>query len=231
MSSVTLTDAFLDVSLPVKGHIDVRDSLASITQPEILDNENRKQMKDGRLHKCSSTIRLLMCPKLLLIQLNRFENVDGQGVVKINAELAFPDALDLAPYAVDQEDQEQSFDYVLCGIMMHSGGAVTGHYYYYMLSMEDKQTNNTWTKINDDLIVSVSEDAVQEAAFGRVARTSAYMLLYAQKRAIDGLFLPVPDDAARGYSPAGRLADHSSARPRSRLNTVCLPPRTHRRFL
>jgi ubiquitin carboxyl-terminal hydrolase 25/28 len=66
--------------------------------------------------------------------------------------------------------------YYLYSLLIHEGGADSGHYYSYTYDFEGKK----WRKYNDINITEEIEEQVLREAKG-VNATSAYYLVYAQK--------------------------------------------------
>lgn len=70
---------------------------------------------------------------------------------------------------------EESHFYTLCGILIHSGSAETGHYYSYI------QSEKKWYEFNDRIVTEINlVDKIKCECFGGGDSKSrnAYMLFY-----------------------------------------------------
>jgi hypothetical protein len=76
------------------------------------------------------------------------------------------------------ERDAETASYALHAVLVHRGGANTGHYYAFVRA--NFSDDNTWFKCNDDRVESVDWKAVTEASFGGAGgKDSAYCLIYA----------------------------------------------------
>ena len=83
------------------------------------------------------------------------------------------DGADIGPCAASSV-AASTLKYELFAILVHSGGALGGHYYGYIKDLGSKKT---WINFNDDSITEITEEQVQ-ASYGGQTTASAYMLLY-----------------------------------------------------
>ena len=90
---------------------------------------------------------------------------------------------------VDEENPAGALDYELYSILVHSGGALGGHYYSYTKDLKTKR----WMHFNDDDINEVSEEEVR-AAYGGESTASAYMLQYRRVESEANLDSVEPED-------------------------------------
>ena len=90
---------------------------------------------------------------------------------------------------VDEENPAGALDYELYSILVHSGGALGGHYYSYTKDLKTKR----WMHFNDDEINEVSEEEVR-AAYGGESTASAYMLQYRRIESEANLDSVEPED-------------------------------------
>lgn len=72
-----------------------------------------------------------------------------------------------------------STPYYLYSLLIHEGGADSGHYYSYTYDHQ----NNKWRKYNDINITEEAEEQVLKEAKG-INMTSAYYLVYSQKEVL-----------------------------------------------
>lgn len=86
--------------------------------------------------------------------------------------------------AIDKEIEKayaaiNSTPYNLYSLLIHEGGADSGHYYSYLFDHQNKK----WRKYNDINITEEVEEQVLKEAKG-INATSAYYLVYAQKEVL-----------------------------------------------
>lgn len=96
-------------------------------------------------------LRFHTLPYFLTLHLKRFDyDVTTWRRIKLNNFVSFPTTLDMSPY-ISQEEGLHSADgnvppiYELLSIMIHSGGAMGGHYFAFIKSLKDGK----WIKFND----------------------------------------------------------------------------------
>jgi ubiquitin carboxyl-terminal hydrolase 9/24 len=137
------------ISVDVKNHNNLQDSLAEYTKGELLETENAYYCE--RCDKKVDTVKRLCVKKLppiLVIQLKRFDyDFERDAAVKFNDYFEFPRELDMEPYTVaglarreneavdcEPEDLDPGIvrKYRLRGMVVHSGQASGGHYYSYI---------------------------------------------------------------------------------------------------
>ena len=96
-------------------------------------------------------------PPVLIIQLKRFKNVDGQWK-KQHALVDFPtENLDVEPYLMDYEFAHKldvSTKYNLQGMVNHYGSLTMGHY----ISVVRNTYENKWYKYDDQNRIPVPND-------------------------------------------------------------------------
>ena len=155
------------ISVDVKNHSNLQDSLAEYTKGELLETENAYYCE--RCDKKVDTVKRLCIKKLppiLVIQLKRFDyDFERDAAVKFNDYFEFPRELDMEPYtvaglakkeneAVDVEPEDLDTNivrkYRLRGMVVHSGQASGGHYYSYIKDGEK------WFKFDDGEVTEVN---------------------------------------------------------------------------
>lgn len=80
--------------------------------------------------------------------------------------------------------------------MVHSGGAMGGHYYAYIKSFEDGK----WYNFNDSSVSPISEEEIARVYGDKYGGPTAYMLMYKQYNPlhVDDP-IKVPDEAIPEY--------------------------------
>ena len=174
-------ESFTTINLQVKNHKDLKESLNSFFDGEILDGENKyfceKCKKKVRAEK-KITVKEL--PKVFVFVLNRFEyDYDRMVRNKINNYCALPPKIDMTSY-YDGVEVDQDLNFYLSGIIIHRGSSECGHYY----SIIKDEDMNKWIVLNDDEISELNEEYIQYEAFGNFENNgppdgpSAYVVFY-----------------------------------------------------
>lgn len=115
---------------------------------------------------------------------------------KINDQFEFPEVIDMKPYMVDYSETNAEPDFFeLCGVLVHTGTAESGHYYSYIKNSENPRNANgtqNWLQFNDSEVSVFDYNGLPEASYGGnfngdMGHTinprpySAYMLFYKRK--------------------------------------------------
>ncbi len=188
-------DPFSDLQLFVEKADSLEQAFANFVTAETLDGGNQVSCdKCAKKVDASKGLRILAVPPVLTLQLKRFtyDPVTWQRV-KLSKRVTYPLYLDAsklintatidstAPMGQDERPQVLAPDsqwYELFSVLIHSGGALGGHYYAYCKDV----TQNAWYNFNDMDVRSITEkDALaMSGAEGQnsVSSTNAYMLLY-----------------------------------------------------
>ncbi|KAI8614735.1 hypothetical protein BC830DRAFT_358108 [Chytriomyces sp. MP71] len=162
-------DSCLDMSLEIKNANTLDKALAHFTKPEMLKGDNKYRCsKCKTLVEASKRMQILEAPKILVIQLKRFEFA-AFGGGKITKRVEFPEKLNLQPYMFRTKEDKI---YHLYGVLVHSGHSCnSGHYYSYV-----KAPNGTWYIKNDS--------EVRQVGLGKVLEQNAYMLFYSAEPSV-----------------------------------------------
>ena len=199
---------FYRVTLDIKGHKSLEEALDAYVKGEILDGENQyyveKYKKKISIRKSSSLKKL---GNQIIIHLKRFEfDFVTFTNKKLNDYLTFPLELNFKKWTraflrttdpnlksdifnITEEEKQnlnnEKMEYVLTGILIHSGSNLqSGHYYSLIMDQE----NGKWHVFNDNNIgiFDIEKDLAKEcfgnppdksSSFGR----GAYLLFYTKK--------------------------------------------------
>lgn len=134
------TEKFTIFPLEISNHDDISDSFKTFLYPERFECIEKAigTFEALRYHSISKP------PKVLIIQLKRFNyNLQTRERDKINSPYNFPLNLDLSPIMKDHNNN-QGFNYDLCGVVHHIGSATCGHYF-----SDVKRETQKWLSIND----------------------------------------------------------------------------------
>ena len=202
---------FYRVTLDIKGHQTLEEALDAYIKGEILDGENQyyveKYKKKLSIRKSSSLKKL---GNQIIIHLKRFEfDFVTFTNKKLNDYLVFPNEINFKKWTraylrsrdpnlkpellnITEEEKENldedKMNYVLTGILIHSGSSLqSGHYYSLIMDQESGQ----WYQFNDNVINKFNiERDLEKECFGnknnnnnggeQFGRT-AYLLFYTKK--------------------------------------------------
>ncbi|KXG22316.1 ubiquitin carboxyl-terminal hydrolase 25 isoform X2 [Sorghum bicolor] len=155
------TDEIMDISLDLPGSSSVADALARFFQPEILEGANKYSCERcKKLTSARKQMFMLRAPKVLVIQLKRFEGINGG---KINRNIEFKEILGLSDCMYNKnKNQDPQPVYNLFGCIVHSGlSPESGHYYAYV-----KDSIGQWFCCNDSHVsLSSSQNVLSEKVY------------------------------------------------------------------
>eukprot|EP00004_Rigifila_ramosa_P007996 TRINITY_DN1918_c0_g1_i1.p1 TRINITY_DN1918_c0_g1~~TRINITY_DN1918_c0_g1_i1.p1 ORF type:complete len:1135 (-),score=295.14 TRINITY_DN1918_c0_g1_i1:58-3462(-) len=204
----TRNETFLDLQLPIKGIFHINDSLKEYFKSEILNGDNQYNCERcAKKVDAEKGISFLSVGKILSLQLRRFDYHPTTWTrIKLNTFFEFSSEIDIAPYFA--EKTETPCVYELFSVLIHSGGALGGHYHAYVKNIYD----NKWYDFNDSTVTEISFEEDVCSAFGdistapshiqtpkiakRPTSANAYMLMYRQKN------MPQPPQITKEDIPA-----------------------------
>eukprot|EP01113_Clastostelium_recurvatum_P018778 TRINITY_DN2213_c0_g1_i4.p1 TRINITY_DN2213_c0_g1~~TRINITY_DN2213_c0_g1_i4.p1 ORF type:complete len:1297 (+),score=419.02 TRINITY_DN2213_c0_g1_i4:80-3970(+) len=172
-------EIFMDISLVIRNVRSVEESLKLFVEPERLDGSNQYfcERCAGKVDALKG-LALKHIPYLLTLQLKRFDfDYETFERVKLNDEVTFPMQLDMRPFVQNKINQDGTGQeatslppppprsectaadqqYELFSVLVHSGGAGSGHYYSYI---KDFATGE-WYTFNDSHVTPLSPDAIK----------------------------------------------------------------------
>ena len=170
-------EIYIDISLPIKKGNKVIDSLEKSFENFF---EKEELVKDNQYlcEKCNKKVdaekyfEIKQLPKILICALNRFEYDYKKGIKKkINTPVSIPDK-------ITHIGNFDNIEYNLYGIIVHSGGAMGGHYYSLIKNFEDEK----WLKFDDRVVYEIPNiDEFKKIVSGNennLNDSTAYILLY-----------------------------------------------------
>ena len=200
-------EEFWDIQLNVKGMKNLRESFADYVQVETLDGDNKYFAEGYGLQDAKKGVIFQDFPPVLHLQLKRFEyDMERDAMVKINDRHEFPLEIDLKEFLDESADREANYNYVLHGVLVHSGDLHGGHYY----ALLKPQKDSNWYRFDDDRVTPALLREVLDENFGGALAPSgirnpnqrqnqlkrfmnAYMLVYVRETKIDEILMPVTD--------------------------------------
>ena len=185
-------EEFYDVQMVVKGSSNLLESFDKFIETEELTGDNQYKTEEHGKQDAVMGAEFVELPKVLHVHLNRFDfDFELEAQVKINSRFEFPTSLNLNKYlAADCKDKPS--EYVLHGILVHSGCVYAGHYYAFLRTTTDPQ----WYEFNDTHVSKVDASHAIDDNFGGESKTySGYLLVYVRRDAEEEVFAPVPDES------------------------------------
>ncbi|XP_077243758.1 ubiquitin-specific protease 25 [Tasmannia lanceolata] len=153
------TDEIMDISLDLFQSSSLKEALRRFFQPEVLDGNNKYKCENcKKLSAARKQMSVLRAPNVLVIQLKRFEGIDGG---KIDRAIAFEEVLMLSNY-MSKGSQDPHPEYNLFGSIVHSGySPESGHYYAYI-----KDATGRWYCCNDSHVsLSTLHEVLSEKVY------------------------------------------------------------------
>lgn len=181
-------EKFTDICLNIKGESIYR-SFEMYTEEEVLDGQNKYDAGEYGKQIAKKGISISKFPAVLLLQLKRMEySITKKSMVKINTPFEFGEKIDLYKFATNKSLNE-SFEYQLFSVVVHSGSATKGHYYCYILK------EGTWILYDDEYTRLATQYEAMELNYGHPKKfykikgrevqeiksaneSSAYILIY-----------------------------------------------------
>ncbi|KAL2314284.1 hypothetical protein POMI540_2302 [Schizosaccharomyces pombe] len=217
------SEDYWDIQLNVKGMKNLEDSFRSYIQVETLEGDNCYFADTYGFQEAKKGVIFESFPPILHLQLKRFEyDFERDMMIKINDRYEFPLEFDAKAFLSPEADQSQNCEYVLYGVLVHSGDLHNGHYYALLKTEKD----GPWYKYDDTRVTRATLREVLEENYGgdyimhppfrspvKLKRfMSAYMLLYLRKDKLDELMNPVsadeiPEHLKEALNPSIQIAE------------------------
>ncbi|KAF3926684.1 hypothetical protein ABW21_db0202821 [Orbilia brochopaga] len=225
-------EEYWDIQLTVRGKKNLDESFKDYIAYEILEGENKYFAEGHGLQEAKKGVIFESFPPVLHVHLKRFDyDFMRDAITKVNDLYEFPEEFDAAPYLSEDADKSEPYDYVLHGVLVHSGDFNAGHYYAFI----KPDAGGKWFKFDDDRVTPATIKEVLDDNFGGeipnaqylgplrnpYTRTmsmkrsmSAYMLVYIRKTRMHDI-LPKDDYAAPDHLQT-RLDEEKALRDQKR---------------
>ena len=186
-------DKFSDIQLPIIKSKNLIESFEKFTESEELVKENQYQTEKFGLQDAVKKTFFVEFPKILMIQLSRFEyNPQTNRYEKNNSYISYEQNLDLKKFLKENDNNNFCSEYTLHSVVVHSGDLNYGHYFCY-IKIKDK-----WIQFNDEKVRYSNLSEVFYENFGGSSKifryqdrkifsnklknqNNAYMLVYIRK--------------------------------------------------
>ncbi|KAI8369997.1 hypothetical protein BD560DRAFT_397327 [Blakeslea trispora] len=242
---------FYDVQLNVKGCKSLSESFQRYVEPEILDGDNKYMAEGHGLQDACKGVSFESFPPVLHLQLKRFEyDMQRDTMVKINDHHVFPDQINLNEFCSTPSANTADHNYVLHGVLVHSGDVDNGHYF----ALLKPEKNGKWFRFDDDRVTPVTLREVFEDNYGddplrqqddktttehpnlsppytslqTLKRfTNAYMLVYFQESQLDSILGQIDEkEIPKHLAPS--LKDNAKALKEDVLNNLISQPQLNK---
>ena len=171
-------EIYIDFSLPIKKNKIVINTLEKsfecfFEKEELIKDNQYKCEKCNKKVDAEKFFEIKQLPKILLIALNRFEYDYNKGIKKkINTPITIPDK-------INKIGNLDNLNYDLYGIIIHSGGAMSGHYFSLLKNFEN---DKKWYKFDDRCVYEINDiNEYKKIISGNEKNlndSTAYILLY-----------------------------------------------------
>ncbi|KAF8540340.1 hypothetical protein BDD12DRAFT_734829 [Trichophaea hybrida] len=210
---------FWDIQLNVRGYKNLDESFKNYIAVETMDGENKYFAEGHGLQDARKGVIFESFPDVLHLHLKRFEyDLNTYAMQKVNDHYEFPEVFDAAPYLSEEADKNADWEYVLHGVLVHSGDLNAGHYYAFLRPQKDGE----FFKFDDDRVTRATRREALDENFGgdyslggnhdgvrnQVSRQlsikrsmNAYMLVYLRRNKVDEILVPVTEADAPEHLP------------------------------
>lgn len=147
-----VNELFVNISLDIRNKKHLFNALDSYTKVYTLDDDNKYFCEEyNRKIKVQKQHLIKDLPQNLVFVLNRFEyDSNMHQRKKLNDYLEFPFELNMQRWMVKSDQlghrDRKDLDYILTGVLVHSGVAESGHYYSYI------KDGDKWFEYNDTIV-------------------------------------------------------------------------------
>ncbi|KAI8994900.1 hypothetical protein BDB01DRAFT_858213 [Pilobolus umbonatus] len=211
---------FYDIQLNVKGCKNLYESFQHYVAEETMDGDNKYMAEGHGLQDACRGVSFESLPPVLHLQLKRFEyDMHRETMIKINDHHVFPDEINLNDFCSIPSKNKEDHEYVLHGVLVHSGDIDGGHYFALLKPEKDGK----WFRFDDDRVTPVTLREVFEDNYGddplrsntnseddlkvltddqirctsaRALKrfTNAYMLVYFQKNRLNDILCNIKEE-------------------------------------
>ncbi|ORC93816.1 ubiquitin hydrolase [Trypanosoma theileri] len=195
-------EGFYDIELSVKDKNSIYDSLDQWIQPERMENVSLEieKGKPSSVHVVERKQFFSRLPPVLLVHPNRVcFSTETCEVLMLENKWTFSNSLNLESYIFSEggdnvkDVKNLGTKYELRSVIIHQGGAHSGHYLSYVHIGEE------WICFNDNSVSRVNEKIVMQAAYGGkrgylsgFSNERASLLMYVNKKKSDEILKEKP---------------------------------------
>jgi len=186
-------EPFIALNLTVRNKKNIKESLESLIEGEILDGDNAYYCEQCKMKvKTVKRVSIKKLPSYLFLSLQRFTfNFDTLTRIKANDYCEFPLEINMLPYTqqylnkmeksrknindathTNSRSMNSTFpncEYTLKGVVIHMGTADSGHYYSIIRDINEGnngKNSNVWLEFNDSKVSEFNIRDLPNIAFG-----------------------------------------------------------------
>mmetsp|Transcript_5901 Transcript_5901/g.22384 ORF Transcript_5901/g.22384 Transcript_5901/m.22384 type:complete len:2668 (-) Transcript_5901:111-8114(-) len=177
-----MDEIFYGMNLEVKHQNSIGGSLKLLNNGEMMKGDTAYYSEEHK-KKVNAFRRTYIkkLPPVLIFHLKRFEfHISSMTSTKLNDKIQFPETLDMYPYTIEgvaeseeweNRDEFKKMDpnyyhYSLVGVLVHSGGVNSGHYYSFI--MDRSQSDHPWFEFNDCSLNKFDKARLADECFGGI---------------------------------------------------------------
>lgn len=144
-------EGFLDIAVSVSEADNLESALAELTAPKTFAGEMALMNEEvGRKTDSTKRAQFGRLPPVMCFTLMRYEfDMETLQRYKLEKGFRFGERMDLAPFLAPALDPPPASAYELEGIVMHAGGAASGHYFTFF---RDPLSRGDWVLFNDSSV-------------------------------------------------------------------------------
>ena len=182
----TTTEEFYTLRCKVADMRSLFDSLDDLTVKDTLEGDNMYTCsKCGKKVRAEKRACIKKLPRILCFNTMRYTfNMLTMTKEKVNTHFSFPLILNMNPYLEENlikkeeengvSSEEESNDYELIGVTVHTGTAEGGHYYSFIRERDPNKDRDKWYMFNDAEVKYFDPSQLGSECFGGEMTSKTY---------------------------------------------------------
>ena len=167
-------ELFTTFGLEVNGQENFEDSFKAYLVPDTFTGEN-KYNAEGEFGKIDANIfhSISHAPEVMIFQLKRFDfDLMTAERKKVDSYYQYPVVADISMLLTENRNvtDRDPCEYELCGVVVHSGSAMGGHYYSYVKN----ELTGEWVCCNDSDARSTTFDSFVRSTLGGIVEVAVW---------------------------------------------------------
>ena len=151
---------YFAIGLDIENVNTLKQAFENYIKPETLDGDNKVNCDIcGNKQATKKGLRFIGFPYFLSIHLKRwtFSLISLQRI-KVHNKIDFPNIFDASQFIEknNENNDNESMEYELYSMMLHTGGALGGHYFAYIKDFN----NQKWYEFNDSKVIQISQEDI-----------------------------------------------------------------------
>lgn len=164
-------ETFTTFGLEVQGKSNLKESYEAVLIPDTFTHY--KASEELGYIDANSYTSIEKAPEVLIFQLKRFDyDLQTMSRKKINSKYEFSLETDISIILTENQNVENPTEclYELCGVVMHSGSAMGGHYFSYCKN----EITNDWCICNDSTVTALQTENVITNSIGGLIEVNVF---------------------------------------------------------